>query len=242
MNEIIKVGEIDLTLQHSDHDLINNDESAKKGMSIDILNGITDSIKQHKQQIEKSYIEIGRLLCEAQEGLKHGLWSKWLKRSVDMSESTARRFMRIYKECKKQPALTDLGFCKICEILTLPEDEREAFASESHNVNGEEKSVSEMSTRELKSAVKEHVTQHKTPVSIDISSDDKSEKIKGANVESNKRMFHEQMKFANECIDNLLMAIKGSLCDDELCSDMCRALHDLCSNTLKRLDEIKPSK
>jgi chromosome segregation ATPase len=51
--------------------------------------------------------------------------------------------------------VTELGSSKALIMLALPPVERDAFAEEVHEVNGEEKTVSDMSKRELEKAVRE---------------------------------------------------------------------------------------
>ena len=48
-----------------------------------------------------------------------------------------------------------MGASKALALLALPESEREEFLSETHQVNGEEKTVIDMTSRELEKAIKE---------------------------------------------------------------------------------------
>ena len=52
-------------------------------------------------------------------------------------------------------ALIDLPYTKLWMMLQLPPEEREEFASAPHTVNGENKTVQDMTTRELQAAIKE---------------------------------------------------------------------------------------
>ena len=119
------------------------------------INEITDDILFQKKQVEQSFIEIGKLLIEAKSQVSHGEWGIWLQEKVDFSETTARRFMRLAKEYPNQSAMTDLGFTKALMLLAIPSDEREEFMAETHDVNGVEKSVGEMTSREVEDAVRE---------------------------------------------------------------------------------------
>lgn len=116
---------------------------------------ITGEILFFKAQAGGAILEIGRRLIEAKEQLDHGQWLGWLEEKVEFSEASARRFMRLAREYSNQSALTDLGATKALALLALPESEREEFISEPHQVNGQEKTVREMSTRELEQAIKE---------------------------------------------------------------------------------------
>lgn len=116
---------------------------------------ITGEILFFKAQAGGAILEIGRRLIEAKEQLDHGQWLAWLEEKVEFSERSARRFMHLARECSNWPALADLGATKALALLALPESEREDFISEPHEVNGEEKTVREMSTRELEQAIRE---------------------------------------------------------------------------------------
>lgn len=116
---------------------------------------ITGEILFFKAQAGGAILEIGRRLIEAKEQLDHGQWLAWLAEKVEFSEVTAQRFMRLSREYSNPSPVTDLGVSKALALLTLPESEREDFISEPHQVNGEEKTVQEMSRRELEQAIKE---------------------------------------------------------------------------------------
>lgn len=58
-------------------------------------------------------------------------------------------FMRVAKEFSNTSALKDLGSSKIFALLDIPSEEREEFVSTPHEVNGETKTVDEMTTRQL---------------------------------------------------------------------------------------------
>lgn len=116
---------------------------------------ITAEIWLFKQQAGAAILEIGRRLNEAKAQLDHGEWEPWLKEKVEFSEATARRFMRLAREYENQSLVTDLGTSKALILLALPASEREEFIEETHVVDGEEKTVFEMSKRELETAIRE---------------------------------------------------------------------------------------
>ena len=108
---------------------------------------ITDEILDAKRTGGEAILTIGRCLIEAKEMLPHGEWLPWLNERVEFSERTARRFMKLYRECSNRPALADLGASKALALLALPAEEREQFM-EDHN-------VIDMSARQLEQAIKE---------------------------------------------------------------------------------------
>lgn len=116
---------------------------------------ITEEINFCKQTAGAAIIEIGKRLNEAKALLPHGEWGDWLSEKVDFSEATAQRFMRLANEYSNPSPVTDLGASKALILLALPPVEREEFIAEKHTVNGEEKTVAEMSKRELEKAVQE---------------------------------------------------------------------------------------
>ena len=119
------------------------------------LETIENEINFYKQQTAIGMIEIGKRLIEAKEQVSHGEWEEWLETKVDFSKSTAKNFIRVAKEFPNRQAIVDLGQTKIFKLLDLPQEEREDFISQPHKVNGQTKTVDEMTTRELQKAIKE---------------------------------------------------------------------------------------
>ena len=119
------------------------------------LEVIEQEIQFYKQTAGESILQIGRRLIEAKAQLEHGEWSAWLSEKVEFSEASAQRFMRLAREYPNPSPVTDLGTSKALLLLALPENEREDFATQKHEVNGIEKSVSEMSKRELEKVIRE---------------------------------------------------------------------------------------
>lgn len=119
------------------------------------IESITAEILDAKRAGGEAILTIGRGLIEAKALLSHGEWLPWLTEKVEFSESTAQRFMRLARDWSNPSALTDLGATKALQLLALPESEREAFLSETHEVNGDEKTVIDMTSRELEAVIKE---------------------------------------------------------------------------------------
>lgn len=119
------------------------------------IDTITDEILEAKRVGGEAIITIGQRLIEAKALLPHGEWLPWLNEKCEFSERTARNFMRLAKDWTNRQALADLGASKALALLALPESEREEFLSETHQVNGEEKTVIDMTSRELEKAIKE---------------------------------------------------------------------------------------
>lgn len=103
-------------------------------------------------------IEIGRRMCQAKEILPHGEFGEWVKTKTGYSQSTANNFMKLFQEYGeaqeslfgaevKSQTFGNLPYSKALALLAVPAEEREEFARENH--------VEDMSTRELKKAIKE---------------------------------------------------------------------------------------
>lgn len=117
---------------------------------------ITTEILQHKRQVFHSFIQIGLLLDEARGRLKkEGQWLYWLKNSVDISPRMAQRYIQVAQAFPDATAMSHLGMTKALALLALPEAQRENFINELHEVNGKQKTVSNMSVRELRCAIHE---------------------------------------------------------------------------------------
>lgn len=119
------------------------------------LDLITEEILFYKRQAGGAIIEIGKRLLEAKAQLGHGEWLPWLRDRVDISERSAQNFMRLAREYSKSAEIADLGASKALALLALPESERANFVSETHTVDGVEKTVPEMTAKELKAAIEE---------------------------------------------------------------------------------------
>lgn len=116
---------------------------------------ITVEILDAKRAGGEAILTIGRGLIEAKALLSHGEWLPWLEERVDISEKVAQNFMRLARHYSNPKTLSDLGASKALILLALPEDIRDEYIETPHVVGGEEKTVVDMSTRELKTAIKE---------------------------------------------------------------------------------------
>lgn len=116
---------------------------------------ITGEIIQLKQDAGNSILGIGQRLNEAKAILSDGEWLPWLTEQVDFSPRTAQRFMRLAREWSDATALSHLGATKALTLLALPPEERESFMVKNHIVDGEEKNVIDMTSRELERAIRE---------------------------------------------------------------------------------------
>lgn len=119
------------------------------------LADVTRDIRIKTGQFLLDAIEIGRLLYEAKAMVEPGGWMDYVEREVPFSQSWANNYMRLYKEYGSEQlsifgnsqATARLSPTQALELLALPAQEREEFM-ETHDVEN-------MSTRELKQAIRE---------------------------------------------------------------------------------------
>ena len=116
---------------------------------------ITDEVLALKRVAGDSLLALGQRLIEAKAVLPHGEWLPWLEGRVGFSERTAQQYMKLARTYTNPQALADLGATKALMLLALPDGERDEFIESPHAVGDGEKSVQEMSTRELEAAIRE---------------------------------------------------------------------------------------
>jgi DNA repair exonuclease SbcCD ATPase subunit len=103
---------------------------------------------QTREIVLRSVIEIGNRLNEAKELVAHGEWGSWLETNVNYSQSTANNFMRVAEEYgSNYQAFGNLNFTQAVALLAVQGEDREQFAT---GIGADE-----LSTRELKEAIKE---------------------------------------------------------------------------------------
>lgn len=121
-------------------------------VSIDTL---TAEILILKNQTAANIIEIGKRLIIAKEQLPHGEWGKWLEERVDFSDRTARQFMKVAQEFGDSEIGKRLPLSKVYALLSLPAEDREEVIAQPQEVDGKQKTIYEMSVRELQKVIRE---------------------------------------------------------------------------------------
>ena len=122
---------------------------------------IAAEIRTLKRRTMDNILQIGTLLMKAKEQLfRHGQWLHWLQYNVDISVRNAERYMQLAKAYSNSTLVSDLNTTKALLLLTIPDEEREAFIREPHTVSAtcgnETKSISvaEMTTSECRQAIR----------------------------------------------------------------------------------------
>ena len=103
-------------------------------------------------------LEIGKRLTEAKALVAHGEWGSYLETELHYTQTTANKLMKVYDEYGasqiglfgpevNSETFTNLTYSKALALLSVPREEREAFAQA---VDAEH-----LSTRELQQAIRE---------------------------------------------------------------------------------------
>lgn len=184
---------------------------------------ITVEILDAKRAGGEAILTIGKGLMEAKALLSHGEWLPWLEERVEFSERTARNFMRLARDWTNRQTLADLGASKALQLLALPEAEREVFLGETHEVNGEEKSVIDMSARELAQAIKERDEALKAAAQA---------QAEQTAAEQAREKLSADMALANERIAGLNAEVEAQ-------SGRAREAQDIAARLEKELEELR---
>lgn len=85
---------------------------------------IESEIREEKENVGKSFWEIGRRLNHVKENdLAHGQFLEWLK-AIDIERTLAHRMMKVAKELPNVATLQHLGDTALYLLATLPEEEK----------------------------------------------------------------------------------------------------------------------
>ena len=159
---------------------------------------ITAEILTLKQSAGDAILKIGQRLMEAKAMLPHGEWLPWLNERVEFSERSAQNLMRLSREWSNPQALADLGATKALTLLALPPEEREQFISEHHTINGEDKTVIDMTSRELEQAIRE---RDKARLAAEAAqADAKSAEENRAKMEADMALLKEQCRSSQDAV------------------------------------------
>ena len=116
---------------------------------------ITADAVRYQMAGADAVIGLGKCLIEAKAQLQHGEWLSWLSENLNLSDRVAQHLMLSARNCSNTNALSYLGKTKVLTILALPPEERALFLDADYVPEGADKSVSEMTTRELQQVIRE---------------------------------------------------------------------------------------
>lgn len=177
--------------------------------NIDIIATEIKSIQAQTQKIVlMNAYEIGKRLIEAKESLPHGEWGSWLEKTVEYSQRTANNLMKIYQEygphltsshpeSQESQSIAKLNYTKAIELLSVPGEERGEFLKNND--------VENMSTRELKQALKEKSDLEKQLV--------KSEKLQKNALEEKKESIqkYKDLQIENHSQNQQILQLKKEI-------------------------------
>lgn len=136
--------------------------AAEAGKPARTLEMVTAEIKyldaQAGRLVMGHALEIGKRLTEAKAMVAHGEWGSYLETELHYTQTTANKLMKVYDEYGasqiglfgpevNSETFTNLTYSKALALLSVPREEREAFAKA---VDAEH-----LSTRELQQAIRE---------------------------------------------------------------------------------------
>lgn len=110
-------------------------------------------IREEKENVGKSFWEIGRRLNHVKENdLAHGQFLEWLK-AIDIERTLAHRMMKVAKELPNVATLQHLGDTALYLLATLPEEEKQEQIEKIEQ--GESPTVRELQEVRRKSKLKD---------------------------------------------------------------------------------------
>ncbi len=117
----------------------------KNGISKSRLQEIAETVNSEHAKIEGALREglaraeeVGKLLTEAKELVKHGGWLQWIADNCKFSERTAQNYMRVaerYPELAKSATVADLTYREAVGLLAEPK--HTATVEEAYNASVE---------------------------------------------------------------------------------------------------------
>ena len=115
------------------------------------LEQLTVEIKFYVNQWGQNTIEIGKRLIAAKEIVEHGDWSKWLEENFNLSQDSARNFMRVAERFGANSEMSrNFKLSQMVELLALPAEETEKFIAEK---KAEGNPVEDMTVKNLRDEV-----------------------------------------------------------------------------------------
>lgn len=125
------------------------------------LEQLTTEILYIKAQTCVNYWEMGCRLKEVKAQLPHGEWGKWLAEAVDFSQDSAGRLIAIADAFPNSAALRNLNFTQIWMLATSSPEIREDILAHPQLVDGQMKTVDEMTTRQMEKVIRERKAAEK---------------------------------------------------------------------------------
>ena len=114
------------------------------------LEQLTVEIKFYVNQWGQNTIEVGKRLIAAKKLVEHGDWSKWLEDNFNLTQQTARNFMRCAERFGNSKSILNLNSTQMIQLLSLPAEETEKFIAAK---KAENNPVEDMTVKNLRDEV-----------------------------------------------------------------------------------------
>lgn len=137
---------------------VNSAATIETSAEIITLNVRANRIRQLQADVQRGIIEIGFELIAAKKEIGHGNWGRWLQKEFEWTERTARNFMAMAERFGNRKTFSDLRPSTLQALLALPEGEEDKFIAAQAEAG---EPVGEMTTREVKSAIKKFKAENK---------------------------------------------------------------------------------
>ena len=122
------------------------------------LEQLTVEIKFYVNQWGQNTIEIGKRLIAAKKIVGHGDWSKWLEDNFNLSQDSARNFMRVAERFGANSETSrNFKLSQMVELLALPAEETEKFIA---SKAAENNPVEDMTVKNLRDEVAKWKTDY----------------------------------------------------------------------------------
>ena len=103
------------------------------GTGLTPLSMLAEEARVYSENIIMNTLNLGRVLTEAKQQVKHGEWGDWVAIHAGMSVRSAQTFMQVYSRFGGKPAFALVDKSKLYKMLALPEGTEDTFIAE-HDV------------------------------------------------------------------------------------------------------------
>ena len=117
------------------------------GTGLTPLSMLAEEARVYSENIIMNTLNLGRVLTEAKQQVKHGEWGDWVAIHAGMSVRSAQTFMQVYSRFGGKPAFALVDKSKLYKMLALPEGTEDTFIAE-HDVGT-------ITSREVEEAVRQ---------------------------------------------------------------------------------------
>lgn len=120
---------------------------ANNEQELTLLDGLAKEAQYYSSTAVNSMLQLGRVLREAKQLVRHGEWGAWIRDNAGCSERTAQQFMQAYDRFGSSVTAAKIGDkSKLFKMLSLPAGTEDEFLAEND--------VSAMTSREVEEAVR----------------------------------------------------------------------------------------